>query len=108
MVIFDGIPVFRGTEKARNSVPNSSPEEKTARNSVRGTKIEANSRNSVLHPSAEEKTGAIETAINSSSPRSLFSLGKSSFRKFFIFISPRTSDASAALPLCSLCCVVCA
>jgi hypothetical protein len=60
---------FHRTENSRNSVPNHSAEEKNAENSVRGTKIEANSRipfsgtqieantwNSVPNHSGEEKT----------------------------------------------------
>jgi hypothetical protein len=41
--------LFRGTENSRYSVPNHSTEEKNAQNSVRGTKTEANSWNSVLN-----------------------------------------------------------
>ncbi len=50
---------FRWTKieaNSRNSIPNPSAEEKTTRNPVRGTKIEANSQNSLLTSSAEEKT----------------------------------------------------
>ena len=84
MVISDGIPVVPRNRKSRNSVPSPSAEEKTTRNSVlwtknrsktlkipfrtlqrtrkqlgipfRGTEIEANSRNFLPNPSAEEKT----------------------------------------------------
>jgi hypothetical protein len=84
MVISDGIPAVPGNKNPRNSVPNPSAEEKTTRNSVPlsknrsklsefpsehfsgrennskflsvETKIEAYSRNSILNPSAEEKT----------------------------------------------------
>ncbi len=83
MVISDGIPAVPRNKNPRNSVPNTSAEEKTTRNSVPlsknrsnlsefpsehfsgrennseflsvETKIEAYSRNSLPNPSAEEK-----------------------------------------------------
>jgi carboxylesterase type B len=48
--------LFRGTENSRNSVPNRSAEDKMLGILYHGTKIEANSWNSFLNHSTEEKT----------------------------------------------------
>jgi hypothetical protein len=55
MVISDGIPDVPRKFFFRNSVPNSSAEEKTTPSSVPWNKKKANSHNYVPNPSAEEK-----------------------------------------------------
>ncbi len=54
VVITTEFRLFRRTENSQNSAPNPSAEEKTTRNSVPRTEIEAKS--SFLNPSAKEKT----------------------------------------------------
>ncbi len=70
MPISDGIPAVLRNRISRNSVLNPSAEEKTSR----GTDIEANSRNSLTKPSAEEKKLGIPfrgTEIEANSRNSL-------------------------------------
>jgi hypothetical protein len=69
--ISDGIPAIPQNRKSRNSVPNTSTEEKTTR---RGTKIEADSRNSVPNHSAEEKTSRNKTRQRQSLTLTVFKL----------------------------------
>jgi hypothetical protein len=56
MVIFDGIPAVPRNRKLSESVPNPFVEEKKLEIMFRGTTKEANSRNSLPDPSAEDKT----------------------------------------------------